>query len=136
MNVKTTLLILIAAALLVPGAAQADHGWSSDTDWNGKGRVEHRHSEWCRHDPEPRPRPGGRYELRTVSQWVDGYYTQTWVPERCSRERRGRRGRRVKTVCAPGHYESRWVDGHYVQQQQWVWVPYRYRDGYGYRYGS
>lgn len=125
MNAKTTLFALFAAALLVPTAALADRDRDRE-GWHARDRYEHRHGPGCRHGPEPRRRAGGRYELRTVSTWVEGYHQRYWVPGRCWEERRGRHGHRTRTVCAPGRYEQRWVDGHYVEREEWVWVPYRY----------
>ncbi len=61
----------------------------------------------------------GRYERRPVSQWVEGQYVSTWVPEVCRPAYRHYR----RTVCVPAHYEQRWVPGHYEQRQDWVWVP-------------
>lgn len=126
MNFKKTLLTLVASVLLTPAMALAHNGQDSDRDGipDAKDRR-----EWTHRDSPPRPqhRPGGRYELRTVQRWVDGREDRVFVAERCwvkekPGRRHGNRHRRTKTICEPAHYESRWVPGHYVSTQQWVWV--------------
>ncbi len=110
----------------MPAVALADHDHDRDdrddrrSDWR---RSDHIHGAYCNHPrtpPAPAPRAeNGRYELRTVSQWVEGYNQQTWVPEQC--QSRGR-GWRSRTVCRPGYYAQTWVPGHYENVDQWVWV--------------
>jgi hypothetical protein len=89
----------------------------------------HVHGDSCRHGPAPLPPPQarGRYEMQTVSRWVEGGYEQVWVPEVC--ETRHRRYKRV-TRCTGGYYEQRQLAGHYEQVQEWVWVPYAQDDGW------
>jgi len=126
MKIKNVLLALFASTLLVPAMAVANPGdWDRDGIPNEKDRVEYRHRR-------PDHRPGGRYELRTVNQWIEGRHERTWVAEHCwEKERPGRRHghrrnhhryHRTVTVCEPGHYESRWVPGYYQPVQQWVFV--------------
>lgn len=89
----------------------------------------HVHSDSCRHSPAPLPPPQarGRYELQTVSRWVEGGYEEVWVPEVC--ETRHRRHKRV-TRCTGGYYEQRQRPGYYEQVQDWVWVPAAQDDGW------
>ncbi len=125
MNIPKTIVTLFASILLVPAMALASPGdWDRDGIRNEKDRVEYRHRR-------PDPRPNGRYEMRTVNQWVEGRHEQVWVAERCwEREKPGRRRghgrhgkhRRTVTVCEPGRYEARWVPGYYAPVQQWVFV--------------
>lgn len=108
MNLKNAVISVAMMLSLAPAAAFADHV----------------HSLSCDHDSQYRPMPqtyqqNGRYELRTVQKWVDGYWTQVQVPQQCVT--RGRWHQRTK--CWGGGYERRWVDGHYENAQEWVWVP-------------
>jgi hypothetical protein len=111
MNAPRTLLSLALAALcFAPAAAFAD------------GRFGHRATSPQVHVPPPPPvdsRAHGRYELRPVSQWVEGHWMQSWVPEQCVRM-----GRRGRLKCTPAHHTRQWVPGHYQQVEQWVWVPH------------
>jgi hypothetical protein len=75
--------------------------------------------------PPPPARQNGRYELRQVQKWVAGHYAQVWVGQDCSDQ-----SRRYIRKCEPGHYEQRWVPGHYEQAEEWVWVPGVRRGGY------
>jgi hypothetical protein len=108
MNLKNTLISVAMVLSLAPAAAFADHV----------------HSENCRHDADYRPMPQtyenqGRYELRTVKKWVEGYWDQQWVPQQCVT-----RGRwHQVTKCRGGGSERRWIPGHYEATQEWVWVP-------------
>ncbi len=115
MNLKSNLLSLsLLASALTPAAALADH--------DARPRVEvHVHDASCGHVPPGQPTRHGRYELRTVRKWVDGYWTQVWVPERC-KVKEHHHWRKVK--CKGGHYDRRWVPGRYETVQEWVWVPY------------
>ncbi|MFY1827500.1 hypothetical protein ACN47A_16385 [Myxococcus fulvus] len=83
----------------------------------------HVHNGHCNHAPAPRPPPRsqGRYEMQTVSRWVEGRYDKVWVPEVC--QERGNRRHRV-TKCTGGYYENQWVPGRYMQTTEWVWVSY------------
>jgi hypothetical protein len=105
--------LLTLGAMAFPTAALADHpppppgghGWTQP-----------------RPPPPPIPQNRGRYELRTVDRWVEGYYVSEWVPEQCIQVRRhGPRHKRVR--CEPGYDSQRWVPGHYQQVEEWVWVP-------------
>lgn len=123
MDLKRSLIsIALSAAMFVPAAASAG-------DRFGRYDGDHHHSNSCGHVPAPPPgssQGDGRYEIRTVSRWVEGRYVREWVPEQCvTREKHNRRHRRVKTVCTPGYYTDRWIDGHYENVEQWVWVPAR-----------
>lgn len=73
----------------------------------------------------PHQQHQGRYELRTVQVWVAEQSQQVWVEGRCFTKRHGRRGRFEHTRCLPGRYETVTTPGHYVAQQQWVWVAYQ-----------
>lgn len=133
MDIRTAVLSLFAAALLVPAAARADHPESRYDDDQRSEWREHRHDASCRHGDVPAGTPirrgPGRYELRTISVWVDGFSNRVWVPESCHVvKRHPRKPWKDKTVCEPAHYESRWVPGHYENRTEWVWVPsHRYR---------
>ncbi|WP_223755421.1 hypothetical protein [Myxococcus sp. RHSTA-1-4] len=101
-----------------------DRDYRDNHNHRGGGRVEvHVHGDSCRHGPAPLPPPRarGRYELQTVSRYVEGRYEQVWVPEVC--KERQRRHSRV-TKCRGGYYEQQWVPGRYEQVQEWVWVSY------------
>ncbi|MBX5481098.1 MAG: hypothetical protein IRZ16_04500 [Myxococcaceae bacterium] len=112
MDLKRKILgVAMAAAMFVPAAAFA-HDWGV-----------HHHSASCTHGPMPAARPGGHYEVRTVQTWVDGRWVQDYVPERCVTRHKGRHGRRTVTSCTPAHYMKRWVDGHYENREEWVFVP-------------
>lgn len=118
---NTLTKLFLAAVLAVPFAASADR--DEDGGDHRRQPSAHLHDSECRHqhrvEPPPRPPPSreGRYELRTVQQWVEGRHEQVWVPERCRYERNGR----VK--CRSGFYEERYVPGRYESFEQWVWVP-------------
>lgn len=123
MNTKPALLSLVlGAALLVPAAARAD---DDRDEWRRRdARVSvHVHTRDC--NDAPRPPAGdpqyasGHYELRTVNQWVPGYSERVWVEGSC-RTKHKRHG--SVTRCRDGYYDERWVDGHYEQRQDWVWV--------------
>lgn len=137
MNMKTLLLSLGAGAfLLSPAIAFADDDDRRDrhdrTDRHSQyqhpaGAVNpygqhHVHGSGCYHAPAPQPppssQPRGRYELRTVQQWVEGRWVRDWVPERCVYKGR----KRHKMKCTEGHYVDRWVPGYYDDVEQWVWV--------------
>ena len=110
MKLARTLIPLAAGAMLLTSTAAL-------------ARDYHRHGVGCGHAeynlPPPPPVDShghGRYELRTVSQRVEGRWEQEWVPGRCvTKEKR----RRTVTTCKDGRYERRWVPGHYEQAQQW-----------------
>lgn len=122
MDLKKSLLsILASAALVAPAAAFAEHDEWRDRD---RDRHEHRHSEYCEHRPAPRD-AHGRYELRTISNWVEGRWVRDYVPGKCVQ-----RGRHGRVKCREGHYVDRWVPGYYEETQQWVWVPYVRRPGW------
>lgn len=88
----------------------------------------HVHNHGCHHAPAPRPpaRAQGRYEMQTVSRWVEGRYEKVWVPQVCQ-ERRGRHHHVSR--CSGGFYENRWVEGRYEQSSEWVWVSYERNNG-------
>jgi len=125
MDLKHSLLALAAsAALIAPAVAFADHD-----DNDGRERwSEHRHTSACHHAPMPAPPPGsvrsGRYEIRTVQNWVGGRWVRDWVPQSCVQRRHG------KVKCRDGYYVDRWLPGHYEQVEKWVWVPYAPRPGW------
>lgn len=127
--------LLLAALLTLPLAATADdddddddfvahgagalhlHGHDCHQD-HGPGLDDHRHAP-----PPPVVRHGeGRYELRTVRQWVSGRYEEVWVPGVCRENRHGR------VRCTSGYYDRRYVPGRYESVQQWVWVAPRDHD--------
>ncbi|HZN95463.1 MAG TPA: hypothetical protein VFB81_22275 [Myxococcales bacterium] len=86
--------------------------------------------------PRGHRRHQGRYELRTVQQWVPARYQQVWVPQQCSvRERQRGWWTQTGYVCVPGHYDQRWVAGHYETAQQWVWVRFDHGRRWGHRRG-
>ena len=126
MKLQTGILsLLLGAVLFSAGAASADDrrdGRRDDHRRDGRPPLisVHVHGAGCHHDPEPVSRPGGRYELRTVQNWVPGHHERVWVPEQC--ETRYKRHSR-RTVCRDGYYDERWVEGYYQQADQWVWVP-------------
>lgn len=127
MDLKRSLIsIALSAAMFAPAAALADDRYDRSDRYD---RNEHHHSNSCGHMPAPPPgssQGDGRYEIRTVSQWVEGRYVREWVPEQCvTKEKRHGWRHRVKTVCSPGYYTDRWIDGHYENVEQWVWVPAR-----------
>ncbi len=101
-----------------------DHDrWGHDHD-----RWDHDNDRWGRHTPQPPAPQGqqGRYELKSVQQWVPGRYEQVWVPQdyNC-------RPRWGSPNCTGGYYNQQWVEGHYETVQQWVWVPERWHRGSG-----
>ena len=122
MDLKHSLFTLLTgAALIAPAAAFADH--DDDREW----WVDHQHTSSCHHTPMPPPPPGvqpGRYEIRTLQQWVEGRWVRDWVPQSCEYKHHGR----VK--CRGGYYVDRWLPGHYEQVEKWVWVPYSPRPGW------
>ena len=67
--------------------------------------------------PAPPLHRHGRYEMRTVQTWVPGYSERVWVPEDCRYH-----PRRNRTRCRGGYYSEQWVEGHYEQRPEWVWV--------------
>lgn len=99
-------------------------------DRRGGGVIQvHVHGDSCHHGPAPLPPPRarGRYELQTVSRYVEGGVERVWVPEVC--KERYRRNARI-TKCTGGYYEERRVPGRYEQVQEWVWVPHSHDDGW------
>lgn len=68
----------------------------------------------------------GRYEMRSVQQWVPGQVTQVYVPGVCRSSPSG-----FARFCSEGRYETRQGPGYYQTVQQWVWVP----DARGDRWG-
>lgn len=150
MATTNRILSLTAAVLtLVPAAAFANNGVQYDVNgrYDGAG-IElgiHLHTSNCRHDapppPPPRAEPQGRYEIRTVQKWIPGYQEKVWVAEQCTtvtkhKDKHGKhkgKGKKhghykhetvTRTVCEPGHYATRWVEGRHVNEEQWVWVSY------------
>ncbi len=129
---RITSALFVIGAVALPSAALADgrfgkrndnHRDGRHGDYRGGHRGGGAHIE-VRVPRPPRPpgRSGGRYELHTVSRWVDGHYVKDWVPERCHEVRR--RGPRHKRMhCEGGYYTDRFVPGHYQQVEEWVWVP-------------
>lgn len=113
MALKTGLFSLALGALLLGSTAQA-----------ADARTEHDASSVVAQDfrgpryGHPTSNRSGRYELQMVTKWVAGRYEQVWVAEDCSD-----RSRRYIMKCQEGHYEQRWVPGHYEKVQEWVWVP-------------
>ena len=126
MNLKSGILsLLFGAVLFSAGAANAgdrrDHRRDDDRRGGRPSLISvHVHGPGCHHAPEPVSRPGGRYELRTVQNWVPGHHERVWVPEVCHTKHR-KHSR--KTVCRDGYYDERWVEGYYQQAEEWVWVP-------------
>ncbi len=129
MKLARTLVHLTAGAMLLTSTAALardnDHRRHDD---RREHRYEHHHGPGCGHahyNVPPAPpvdsRRHGRYELRTISQWVEGRWEQEWVPGRCVTKEK-RHG--TVTKCKDGRYERRWVPGYYEQLQQWVWVPH------------
>lgn len=114
--------LLLGSLLLAPAAAFADHddGPARRSRWSPPLAEVHVHSGSCGHDgpPAPPPQRSGRYELRPVQRWVEGYNQQVWVPEHCVYKHRRHRMR-----CTGGYYENRWVPGYNETVQEWVWVP-------------
>lgn len=146
MNLKTGIFSLALGTLLLGSTAMADdnqfqpqwndngtevqaQGYSGGYDQAYRAPVQvHVHTGACRHGPQPTPpqQQQGRYELRTVQQWVPGRYEQVWVPEQCHYK-----PRRGVTKCRGGYYDQRWVEGHYENVEQWVWVPSRWHRNSG-----
>lgn len=97
------------------------------------------HAQDC--GPQPNYAPMGQsfqtghYELQSVQQWVPGGQQQVWVNGTCDDRGRGRgrgrwgrgggRGGGWNQQCTQGYYRTVYSAGHYVTQQQWVWVAYR-----------
>jgi hypothetical protein len=151
MNLKTGIFSLALGTLLLGSTAMADdnqfqpqwndngteaqaQGFHGGYDSNYRAPIQvHVHTGACRHGPRPTPpqHQQGRYELRTVQQWVAGRYEQVWVPEQCHYK-----PRRGVTKCRGGYYDQRWVDGHYQNVEQWVWVPSRWHRNSGPEWNS
>lgn len=133
---KTSIFPLAAAAALFALPALAEHEDYADQNQYPQGmgyqaqppagdpelqcnhaavHPGHDHDDWRRHRH-------GRYELRTTQRWVEGYYTQVFMPGQCFGH--------VVRVCSPGHYMQSWVPGRYVTDQQWVWVENRRPHGW------
>jgi hypothetical protein len=118
MKLARTLIPLTVGALLLSSTA----AFARDRD-----NLRRHHDRHERHYNVPPAPPidshrHGRYELRTVSRWVEGRWVDEWVPGRCvTKEKR----RRTVTKCREGRYERRWIPGHHAQVQDWVWVPHR-----------
>ena len=78
----------------------------------------------------------GQYQLQTTQVWVPGQQTQVYVPGQCYQ-------RGPFQMCSPGSYQTVVDQGHYVNEQTWVWVdssyqprPQQYgRQQYGRPYG-
>jgi hypothetical protein len=124
MGFKSSVLGILAAAV-IPTAALADHN-RVVTPLNGSIDVR------IGTPPQGAPSAQGRYERRIVSRWVPGYSEQIWVDGVCY-EKHGHHGRgrgrghghgHHKVRCTEGHYETRWIPGHSVDEEQWVWVAY------------
>ena len=120
MDFKKTLLPVALLATLAPLAAFADHDRDFDRDRPSyeEGRERYRSEGAWRNDGN-----AGRYEVRTVQQWVPGRYEQIWVGQQCWTHPSRWRGEVVR--CRPGFYDNRWMPGHYQMVQTQVWVPYR-----------
>jgi len=129
MNLKTGIFSLALGTLLLGSTAMADDN-QFQPQWNNHGAPiqVHVHTGACRHGPQPTPpqHQQGRYELRTVQQWVPGRYEQVWVPQQCNYK-----PRRGVTKCRGGYYDQRWVEGRYQAVEQWVWVPSRWHRNSG-----
>lgn len=126
MNLKTGIFSLALGTLLLGSTAMADDN-QFQPQWSDNGTAVQAQG-FYRHGPQPTPprNQQGRYELRTVRQWVPGRYEQVWVPQRCNYK-----PRRGVTKCRDGHYDQRWVEGHYQNVEQWVWVPSRWHRNSG-----
>lgn len=123
MALKFGLFSLALGAMLLGSTAQAAdlkavHDASS-VAWNSNNGRDSRRA------PTPPANQNGRYELREVKKWVEGRYDQVWVAQSCNDQ-----SRRYIKKCEPGHYERRWVPGHYEKVEQWVWVPAPRHGGY------
>jgi len=120
MNFKTSILGLAMAAVLVPMSALADHNDIRPLSGSIDVRIG-APSE----PPRGTPSSHGRYERRIVSRWIPGYQERVWVDGYCQ-EKHGRKHHKhhFKRVCTEGHYESHWVPGQSVEEEQWVWVAY------------
>lgn len=137
-NLKRLSAIAAALALAVPVIAFADDDGDRD-DHGNRGRQErYREYDGRSHPAQPVTRPGGRYELRTVQQWVEGRWVEDHVPGSCRDSYRGGHHKDRMTGCTPARTVSRFEEGHYENVQQWVFVPaprpapYRYGNS-GYR---
>ena len=96
----------------------------------------HQHDDDCDHGRRGYDRDGdgdvdrrdrkGRYELRSVQQWVPGQVTQVYVPGVCRSSPSG-----FARFCSEGRYETRQGPGYYQTVQQWVWVPSSRGDRWG-----
>lgn len=137
MNIKTTMMGAALSLTLLPLAARAEHEYSPvepEQQYQQQYQPEQYQQPYqeapayqTARPPMPRDygrrRGHGRYELRTVQQWVAGRYQQVWVPEQCSmRERQHGWVRTTGSVCIPAHYGQQWTPAHYESVQQWVWV--------------
>ncbi len=121
-NSLKTLAVLLA--VVAPALALADDFHrGSRVDRRHDSRVSaHVHGHDCNHDGFQDPRDTGYYETQVVTVWQPGFEERVWVEGQCFTKRRHHRSR---TVCEQGHYESRWVAGRYVQQENRVWVAHR-----------
>ena len=88
------------------GVTYGNGNYRSGYDRDGDGDVDRRDRR-------------GRYELRSVQQWVPGATRQVYVAGFCHRSPSG-----FAQICSPGRYETQQDPGYYTTVQQWVWVPY------------
>jgi hypothetical protein len=131
MNLKTGIFSLALGTLLLGSTAMADDN-QFQPQWNDNGTTVQAQGYYRHGQPPPAPRnQQGRYELRTVQQWVPGRYEQVWVPQQCNYKPRW-----GTTKCRGGYYDQRWVEGRYQNVEQWVWVPSRWHRSSGPEWNS
>ncbi|SET57510.1 hypothetical protein [Stigmatella erecta] len=115
MALKTGLSLLALGALFLGSAA---HAAPQASQHAASPATQSQHLRGRRPQPAPPANAQGRYELKSVKQWVPGYTEKVWVQREC-RHSQHRRGER----CEGGYYQQRQVPGHYETVEEWVWVP-------------
>ncbi|WP_224372567.1 hypothetical protein [Hyalangium versicolor] len=128
MDLKTGIFSLALGSLLIGSAARADDMHTATAAQEIQTQAFAYNGQARRSPQPPAPRnQQGRYELKRVQQFVAGRYEKVWVADKCRFVARG-------GTCNSGHYEQKWVAGHYETVEQWVWVPAQHR-GPGSRWG-